>query len=159
MLIAQGSTARPKVADKVQELILLYIEVDEAGPVTGALLESCTTSKKPKVPGFALKTMRAAIEAFGTRKIPFQPLAAALPKLLGSTNTATRKESMLMVETLYSWLRDECGFLLPSISVPCLGVLFLFLFFRRRGSEGGLALSLSSLEPSLPVACACFDFY
>ena len=97
----------PKAATKqnAMEAILLYIELDTAGPVVEDVLAGLS-NKVPKNVAATLNALTQIIHNFGCKIVDPKPILKALPKPFGAADKNVRAEASNLAAELYRWLRE-----------------------------------------------------
>ena len=99
-------SAKPAAKQKALEAILLYIEMDVAGPVVDELLP-LLSHKLPKIIAAVLSTFTSIYHAYGCKTVEPKPVVQALPKVFGHADKSVRAEAQNLTVELYRWLRDS----------------------------------------------------
>ena len=87
------------------EAILLYVELDTAGPVIEELLPSLG-NKQPKVVAATLAALTAIFHNYGCKTADPKPVLKILPKAFGHADKNVRAEATNLTLEFYRWLRD-----------------------------------------------------
>uniref|UniRef100_A0A914V058 TOG domain-containing protein n=1 Tax=Plectus sambesii TaxID=2011161 RepID=A0A914V058_9BILA len=99
------ANARKKVADKAQEILLMYIEVEKPDLVMEALSEGLS-NKNPKVVIGVLQTLNTAVAQFGPKPLGVKGVAKQISKLLEHANAEVRNQTKAMTVEIYRWIGD-----------------------------------------------------
>jgi cytoskeleton-associated protein 5 len=87
------------------EAILLYIELDTAGPIIEDLLPALG-NKQPKVIAATLAALTAVIHNYGCKTVDPKPILKILPKAFGHADKNVRAEATNLAVEFYRWLRE-----------------------------------------------------
>jgi hypothetical protein len=105
-LVEKGlSSTRAATKASAQEAILLYIELDVAGPVIEDLLPALA-NKQPKIVAATLATLTSIFHNYGCKTVDPKPVLKALPKVFGHADKNVRAEATHLAVELYRWLRE-----------------------------------------------------
>ncbi|KAL5353471.1 hypothetical protein ACLOAV_001508 [Pseudogymnoascus australis] len=99
------SSTRAATKASALEAILLYVELDQAGPVTEELLPSLG-NKQPKVVAATLAALTAIFHNYGCKTADPKPVLKILPKAFGHADKNVRAEATNLALEFYRWLRD-----------------------------------------------------
>ncbi|KAF4614809.1 hypothetical protein D9613_003047 [Agrocybe pediades] len=98
-----GST-RAGTKNQAIELVMQYVEVENAGAgVVNDVLVGLS-AKQPKAVAGCVLTLKEMIRAFGTHVVPPNPVLKALPKIFSHTDKTVRAEGMILATTLYQYI-------------------------------------------------------
>ncbi|TVY42433.1 Spindle pole body component, partial [Lachnellula occidentalis] len=105
--IVEKGLASTRAATKASalEAILLYIELDTAGPIIEDLLPGLS-NKQPKVIAATLATLTAVIHNYGCKTVDPKPILKILPKAFGHADKNVRAEATNLAVEFYRWLRE-----------------------------------------------------
>ncbi|CAG8981394.1 hypothetical protein HYALB_00009606, partial [Hymenoscyphus albidus] len=105
-LVEKGLSST-RAATKVSSLeaLLLYIELDTAGPVIEELLPALS-HKQPKIIAATLAALTAIIHNYGCKTVDPKPILKVLPKPFGHADKNVRAEATNLAIELYRWLRE-----------------------------------------------------
>ncbi|KAI9792851.1 MAG: Cytoskeleton associated protein 5 [Piccolia ochrophora] len=105
-LVEKGlSSTRPAAKANALEALLLYIELDTAGPVIEDLLPPLS-HKQPKIIAATLSALTSIYHVYGCKTVDPKPVLKALPKIFGHADKNVRAEGQNLAVELYRWLRD-----------------------------------------------------
>jgi cytoskeleton-associated protein 5 len=99
-----GST-RPAAKASALEALLLYVELDAAGPIIEEMLPALA-HKQPKVIAACLAAITAIIHNYGCKIVDPKPVLKQLPKAFGHADKNVRAEATNMTVELYRWLKE-----------------------------------------------------
>ncbi|OAQ70848.1 spindle pole body component [Pochonia chlamydosporia 170] len=99
------SSTRAATKQNAQEALLLYIELDTAGPVIEDVLPGLT-NKVPKNVAATLNALTAIFHNYGCKIVDPKPVLKALPKVFGAADKNVRAEATNLTVELYRWLRE-----------------------------------------------------
>ncbi|GAO13445.1 hypothetical protein UVI_02014460 [Ustilaginoidea virens] len=99
------SSTRAATKQNAQEALLLYIELDVAGPVVEDVLPGLS-NKVPKNVAATLNALAAIIHNYGCKVVDPKPVLKALPKVFGAADKNVRAEATNLAVELYRWLRE-----------------------------------------------------
>lgn len=99
------SSTRAATKQNAQEALLLYIELDTAGPVIEDVLPGLT-NKVPKNVAATLNALTAIFHSYGCKIVDPKPVLKALPKVFGAADKNVRAEATNLTVELYRWLRE-----------------------------------------------------
>lgn len=105
--LAEKGLASTRAATKASalEAILLYIELDVAGPVLEELLP-VLSNKQPKVIAATLAALTAIYHNYGCKTVDPKSVLKILPKAFGHADKNVRAEATNLAVEFYRWLRD-----------------------------------------------------
>ncbi|TVY20406.1 Spindle pole body component alp14, partial [Lachnellula arida] len=105
-LVEKGlSSTRAATKASALEAILLYIELDTAGPIVEDLLPG-VSNKQPKVIAATLAALTAVIHNYGCKTVDPKPILKILPKAFGHADKNVRAEATNLAVEFYRWLRE-----------------------------------------------------
>jgi cytoskeleton-associated protein 5 len=87
------------------EALLLYIELDVAGPVIEDILPALS-NKQPKVVAASLAALTQIFHNYGCKTADPKPVLKLLPKVFGHADKNVRAEATNLAVEFYRWLRD-----------------------------------------------------
>lgn len=87
------------------EALLLYIELDTAGPIIEDLLPALS-HKQPKVIAATLAALTAIFHNYGCKTVDPKPVLKVLPKPFGHADKNVRAEATNLAVEFYRWLRE-----------------------------------------------------
>ncbi|KID90481.1 Armadillo-like helical [Metarhizium guizhouense ARSEF 977] len=99
------SSTRAAIKQNAQEALLLYIELDAAGPVVEDVLPGLA-NKVPKNVAATLNALTTIIHNYGCKLVDPKPVLKALPKVFGAADKNVRAEATNLAVELYRWLRE-----------------------------------------------------
>lgn len=99
------SSTRAATKQNALEAILLYIELDSAGPVVEEVLPGLS-NKVPKNVAATLNALTAIFHNYGCKIVDPKPVLKALPKVFGAADKNVRAEATNLTVELYRWLRE-----------------------------------------------------
>lgn len=99
------SSTRAATKQNAQEALLLYIELDVAGPVVEDVLPGLS-NKVPKNVAATLNALTAIFHNYGCKLVDPKPVLKALPKVFGAADKNVRAEATNLTVELYRWLRE-----------------------------------------------------
>ncbi|KHN95008.1 Armadillo-like helical [Metarhizium album ARSEF 1941] len=99
------SSTRAATKQNAQEALLLYIELDTAGPVVEDVLPGLA-NKVPKNVAATLNALTAIFHNFGCKIVDPKPVLKTLPKVFGAADKNVRAEATNLTVELYRWLRE-----------------------------------------------------
>lgn len=106
LVVEKGlSSTRAATKASALEALLLYIELDVAGPVIEDILPSLS-SKQPKVIAATLAALTQVYHNYGCKVADPKPVLKALPKVFGHADKNVRAEATNLAVELYRWLRE-----------------------------------------------------
>ncbi|RDW68329.1 hypothetical protein BP5796_08986 [Coleophoma crateriformis] len=105
--LAEKGLASTRAATKASalEAILLYVELDTAGPIIEELLP-VLSNKQPKVVAATLASLTAIIHNYGCKIVDPKPILKVLPKAFGHADKNVRAEATNLAVEFYRWLRE-----------------------------------------------------
>lgn len=105
-LVEKGITSsRAPTKQNAIKALLLYIELDVAGPVIEDVLPGLG-NKVPKNVAATLNALSQIIHAYGCKIVDPKPILKALPKAFGAADKNVRAEATSLTVELYRWLRE-----------------------------------------------------
>ncbi|RGP80563.1 hypothetical protein FLONG3_1302 [Fusarium longipes] len=99
------SSTRAAIKQNSIEAILLYIELDVAGPVIEDMLPGLN-NKVPKNVAATLHALTQIFHNYGCKVVDPKPVLKALPKAFGAADKNVRAEATNLTVELYRWLRE-----------------------------------------------------
>ncbi|KAJ2967677.1 hypothetical protein NQ176_g9547 [Zarea fungicola] len=99
------SSTRAATKQNAIEAMLLYIELDVAGPVIEEMLPGLA-NKVPKNVAATLHALTQVVHNYGCKIVDPKPILKALPKAFGAANKDIRAEATNLTVELYRWLRE-----------------------------------------------------
>ncbi|KUJ06468.1 ARM repeat-containing protein [Mollisia scopiformis] len=106
LLVEKGlSSTRAATKASAKEAILLYIELDTAGPVIEELLP-VLSNKQPKIVAATLAALTAIYHDYGCKVADPKPVLKILPKPFGHADKNVRAEATKLAVEFYRWLRE-----------------------------------------------------
>lgn len=99
------SSTRAATKASSLEAILLYIELDTAGPIIEELLPGLS-NKQPKVIAATLAALKDIFHNYGCKTVDPKPILKVLPKPFGHADKNVRAEATNLAVELYRWLRE-----------------------------------------------------
>ncbi|KAG6005239.1 hypothetical protein E4U21_000318 [Claviceps maximensis] len=99
------SSTRAATKQNAQEALLLYIELDVAGPVVEDVLPGLS-NKVPKNVAATLNALTAIFHNYGCKIVDPKPVLKTLPKVFGAADKNVRAEATNLTVELYRWLRE-----------------------------------------------------
>lgn len=99
------SSTRAATKQNALEAILLYVELDVAGPVLEDVLPGLS-NKVPKNVAATLNALAAIFRNYGCKLVDPKPALKALPKAFGAADKNVRAEATNLAVELYRWLRE-----------------------------------------------------
>lgn len=99
------SSTRAATKQNAQEALLLYIELDVAGPVVEDILPGLS-NKVPKNVAATLNALTAVFHNYGCKLVDPKPVLKTLPKVFGAADKNVRAEATNLAVELYRWLRE-----------------------------------------------------
>ena len=105
--IAEKGLSSTRAATKASSLeaLLLYIELDVAGPVVEDILP-ILSAKQPKVVAAGLAALTAIYHNYGCKIVDPKPVLKILPKVFGHADKNVRAEATGLAVEFYRWLRE-----------------------------------------------------
>lgn len=99
------SSTRPATKQNAVEALLLYIEMDAAGPIVEDVLPGLS-NKVPKNVAATLNALTQIIHNYGCKIVDPKPVLKCLPKVFGAADKNIRAEATNLAVELYRWLRE-----------------------------------------------------
>ncbi|KAF5020394.1 hypothetical protein F66182_7581 [Fusarium sp. NRRL 66182] len=99
------SSTRAATKQNAIEVLLLYIELDVAGPVIEDMLPGLA-NKVPKNVAATLHALTQIFHNYGCKVVDPKPVLKALPKAFGAADKNIRAEATNLTVELYRWLRE-----------------------------------------------------
>lgn len=99
------SSTRAATKQNAQEALLLYIELDAAGPIVEDVLLGLS-NKVPKNVAATLNALTAIFHNYGCKIMDPKPVIKSLPKVFGAADKNVRAEATTLTVELYRWLRE-----------------------------------------------------
>ncbi|KAH7312760.1 armadillo-type protein [Stachybotrys elegans] len=99
------SSTRAATKQNSIEALLLYIELDVAGPVIEEMLPGLS-NKVPKNVAATLNALTQIFHNYGCKVVDPKPVLKALPKMFGAADKNVRAEATNLAVELYRWLRE-----------------------------------------------------
>ena len=99
------SSSRAVTKQNAIEALLLYIELDVAGPVVEDVLQGLS-NKVPKNVAATLNALTQIVHNYGCKLVDPKPVLKALPKVFGAADKNVRAEATSLTVELYRWLRE-----------------------------------------------------
>lgn len=99
------SSTRAATKQNAIEALLLYIELDVAGPVIEDVLPGLS-NKVPKNVAATLHALTQIVHNYGCKLVDPKPILKALPKAFGAADKNVRAEATNLAVELYRWLRE-----------------------------------------------------
>ncbi|KAG6037901.1 hypothetical protein E4U41_004658 [Claviceps citrina] len=99
------SSTRAATKQNAQEALLLYIELDVAGPVVEEILPGLS-NKVPKNVAATLNALTAVFHNYGCKIVDPKAVLKILPKVFGAADKNVRAEATGLAVELYRWLRE-----------------------------------------------------
>lgn len=99
------SSTRAAIKQNSIEALLLYIELDVAGPVIEDMLPGLN-NKVPKNVAATLHALTQIFHNYGCKVVDPKPVLKALPKAFGAADKNVRAEATNLTVELYRWLRE-----------------------------------------------------
>ncbi|KAJ4309649.1 hypothetical protein N0V84_011389 [Fusarium piperis] len=99
------SSTRAATKQNAIEALLLYIELDVAGPVIEDMLPGLS-NKVPKNVAATLHALTQIFHNYGCKIVDPKPVLKALPKAFGAADKNVRAEATNLAVELYRWLRE-----------------------------------------------------
>lgn len=99
------SSTRAVIKQNSIEAILLYIELDVAGPVIEDMLPGLN-NKVPKNIAATFHALTQVFHNYGCKVVDPKPVLKALPKAFGAADKNVRAEATNLTVELYRWLRE-----------------------------------------------------
>lgn len=99
------SSTRAATKQNAIEALLLYIELDVAGPVIEDMLPGLA-NKVPKNVAATLHALTQIFHNYGCKIVDPKPVLKALPKAFGAADKNVRAEATNLTVELYRWLRE-----------------------------------------------------
>ena len=99
------ASSRAATKQNAVEALLLYIELDVAGPVVEDVLPGLA-NKVPKNVAATLSALTQIVHNYGCKIVDPKPILKALPKAFGAADKNIRAEATNLTVELYRWLRE-----------------------------------------------------
>ncbi|KAF7541748.1 hypothetical protein G7Z17_g11884 [Cylindrodendrum hubeiense] len=99
------SSTRAATKQGAVEALLLYVELDVAGPVIEDILPGLG-NKVPKNVAATLHALNMIFHNYGCKIVDPKPVLKALPKAFGAADKNVRAEATSLAVELYRWLRE-----------------------------------------------------
>lgn len=99
------SSTRAATKQNAVEALLLYIELDTAGPVVEDVLPGLS-NKVPKNVAATINALTQIVHNYGTKVVDPKPVLKCLPKAFGAADKNVRAEATNLAVELYRWLRE-----------------------------------------------------
>ncbi|KAF4977663.1 hypothetical protein FZEAL_5853 [Fusarium zealandicum] len=99
------SSTRAATKQNAIEALLLYVELDVAGPVIEDILPGLS-NKVPKNVAATLHALTQIFHNYGCKIVDPKPVLKALPKAFGAADKNIRAEATNLTVELYRWLRE-----------------------------------------------------
>lgn len=99
------SSTRAATKQNSIEALLLYIELDVAGPVIEEVLPGLS-NKVPKNIAATLNALTQIFHNYGCKIVDPKPVLKSLPKAFGAADKNVRAEATNLTVELYRWLRE-----------------------------------------------------
>ncbi|KAG5979748.1 hypothetical protein E4U55_004808 [Claviceps digitariae] len=99
------SSTRAATKQNAQEALLLYIELDVAGPIVEDILPGLS-NKVPKNVAATLNALTAIFHNYGCKIVDPKQVLKTLPKVFGAADKNIRAEATNLTVELYRWLRE-----------------------------------------------------
>ncbi|KAL6852525.1 hypothetical protein ACO1O0_007071 [Amphichorda felina] len=99
------SSTRAATKQNAIEALLLYIELDVAGPVIEEVLPGLG-NKVPKNVAATLNALTQIVHNYGCKIVDPKPILKCLPKAFGAADKNIRAEATNLAVELYRWLRE-----------------------------------------------------
>jgi hypothetical protein len=99
------SSTRAATKASSLEAILLYVELDTAGPIIEEMLPAFS-HKQPKIIAATLAAVTAIFHNYGCKTVDPKPILKVLPKAFGHADKNVRAEATNLAVELYRWLRE-----------------------------------------------------
>ncbi|PHH75835.1 hypothetical protein CDD80_2025 [Ophiocordyceps camponoti-rufipedis] len=99
------TSTRAATKQNALEALLLYIELDTAGPVVEDVMPGLS-HKVPKNVAATLNALTAIFHNFGCKLVDPKPVLKILPKPFGAADKNVRAEATNLTVELYRWLRE-----------------------------------------------------
>ncbi|TQV95094.1 spindle pole body component [Cordyceps javanica] len=99
------SSSRAATKQNAVEALLLYVELDVAGPVIEDILPGLA-HKTPKNVAATLNALTQIVHNYGCKIVDPKPILKALPKAFGAADKNVRAEATNLTVELYRWLRE-----------------------------------------------------
>lgn len=105
--IVEKGLASTRAATKASSLeaLLLYVELDVAGPVVEEIVPALS-HKLPKIVAAALDALVQIYHAYGCKVVDPKPVLKLLPKAFGHADKNVRAQATNLAVEFYRWLRD-----------------------------------------------------
>ncbi|KAG2440105.1 hypothetical protein HXX76_004219 [Chlamydomonas incerta] len=105
-MVAKCLSARTSTLTRVLEVMLLFVELEQAEKVTEALVVGLS-NKNPKVVVAALEMIYNTVNLFGHRVVTPKPIIVALPALFESKDGKAREKVKEIVVELSRWMGPD----------------------------------------------------
>jgi cytoskeleton-associated protein 5 len=99
------SSSRAATKQNAIEALLLYIEMDVAGPIIEDILPGLG-NKVPKNVAATLNAITQIVHNYGCKVVDPKPILKCLPKAFGAADKNIRAEATNLAVELYRWLRE-----------------------------------------------------
>eukprot|EP00742_Colponemidia_sp_Colp-10_P006163 GILJ01006597.1.p1 GENE.GILJ01006597.1~~GILJ01006597.1.p1 ORF type:complete len:2140 (-),score=355.52 GILJ01006597.1:90-6284(-) len=99
------ASSKSNIRAKAQEALMLFIEIDKPDKVID-LLVGFFKHKNAKVAAVAIHTVKEALQAFGSKKIPVKSFLKQSIELFEAINKDVRSEVMSLAGEAYRWVGD-----------------------------------------------------
>lgn len=99
------SSSRAATKQNAVEALLLYIELDVAGPIIEDILPGLS-NKVPKNVAATLSALTQIVHNYGCKIVDPKPILKCLPKVFGAADKNVRAEATNLTVELYRWLRE-----------------------------------------------------
>lgn len=99
------SSSRAAIKQNAIEVLLLYVELDVAGPVVEDVLP-VLSNKVPKNVAATLNALTQIVHNYGCKVVDPKPILKTLPKVFGAADKNIRAEATNLTVELYRWLRE-----------------------------------------------------
>lgn len=99
------SSTRAATKQNAVEALLLYIELDTAGPVIEDVLPGLS-NKVPKNVAATINALTQIVHNYGTKVVDPKQILKCLPKAFGAADKNVRAEATNLAVELYRWLRE-----------------------------------------------------
>ncbi|KAI9883054.1 MAG: hypothetical protein M1823_005179 [Watsoniomyces obsoletus] len=105
--LAEKGLSSTRAATKTSSLeaLLLYVELDQPGPVVEELLPALS-HKQPKIIAAVLNALTSIYHNYGCKTADPKPVLKVLPKVFGHADKNVRAEAQNLAVELYRWLRE-----------------------------------------------------
>ncbi len=99
------SSTRAATKKSSMDALLLYIELDVAGPIIEDILP-VLSAKQPKLVAASLTALTAIFHDYGCKTADPKPVLKVLPKVFGHADKSVRAEATNLAVEFYRWLRE-----------------------------------------------------